>query len=155
RDARMGPNVESVRQNLSLIVDRGKPVQGLSANNSNTWGATYGNTVLAWRSAVGVTKDGALLFGAGDGLSAVTLANIMVRAGAVRAMEMDINHVWVTFESFRPAPHKPDGAVATNILQGMWVHPQRFLHVDERDFVAMLLRDPARLRRVPAARIGS
>jgi hypothetical protein len=146
----MGPNVESVRQNLSLIVDGGKPVPNLSADNSDIWGATYGNTVLAWRSAVGVTRDGALLFGASDGLTSVSLANIMVRAGAVRAMEMDINHTWVTFEQFTPDKRNPDGAVAKNLLPGMWSHPQRYLHLDERDFVAMLARPTSTLHRVPA-----
>ena len=100
----MSPQVMSVRQNLTLIVDQGKAVSGLSADKGSTWGATYGNTVLAWRSAVGITRDGALLYGCGDGLSANSLADIMVRAGAVRAMQLDINHVWVTFESFRPGP---------------------------------------------------
>jgi Phosphodiester glycosidase len=147
----MGPDVQSVRQNLSLLVDQGKPARSLSADYTSTWGATYGNTVLAWRSAVGVTKDGALLFGAGDGLSAVSLADIMIRAGAVRAMEMDINHVWVTFESFRPAPGTPYGAHGTNILDGMWIHPERFLQVDERDFFAMFLRPDAQLQEVAAS----
>jgi len=155
RDASMSSDVASVRQNLTLIVDRGKPVNDLSADTGDLWGATYGNTVLAWRSAVGVTKDGALLFGAGDGLSAVSLADIMVRAGAVRAMQMDINHVWVNFESFRPEPTNPYGAVAKNILPDMWVHPQRFLVTDERDFFAMLLRKPVDLQHVPADMVGT
>jgi Phosphodiester glycosidase len=154
RDFHMGPNIESVRQNLSLIVDHGRPAPNLSADNSDLWGATYGNTVLAWRSAVGVTRDGALLFGASDGLSSVTLANIMIRAGAVRAMEMDINHVWVTFEQFTPDAHNADGTVAKNFLPGMWPHPQRYLHPDERDFVAMLARPASALHKVPASSIG-
>ena len=154
RDVSMSNDVQSVRQNLTLIVNDGKPVGGLTADTGDTWGATYGNTVLAWRSAVGVTKDGALLFGCGDGLSAVSLADIMVRAGAVRAMEMDINHVWVTFESFRPAPSNSYGAVAKNILDGMWVHPQRFLQIDERDFFAMLLRPVSELQHVAADSVG-
>ena len=91
-----------------------------------------------------------MLFGAGDGLSAVSLADIMIRAGAVRAMEMDINHVWVTFESFKPAPGTPYGAHGTNILDGMWIHPERFLQVDERDFFAMFLRPDSQLQEVPA-----
>ncbi|HXJ64877.1 MAG TPA: phosphodiester glycosidase family protein [Actinomycetota bacterium] len=153
RDFHMGPNVESVRQNLSLIVDGGKPVPNLSADNSNLWGATYGNTVLAWRSAVGVTRDGALLFGASDGLSSISLANIMIRAGAVRAMEMDINHTWVSFEQYTPDRSNPDGAVAKSLLSGMWPHPQRYLHLDERDFVAMLARSAAALPKVPASSI--
>jgi len=155
RDVSMSSDVQSVRQNLTLVVDNGEPVNGLTADTGNTWGATYGNTVLAWRSAVGVTQDGALLFGCGDGLSAISLADIMIRAGAVRAMEMDINHVWVTFESFRPAFGSPYGAVAKNILAGMWDHPERFLQIDERDFVAMLLRPRSQLQHVSADNLGS
>ncbi len=150
RDVRMTPDVVAVRQNLRLIVDNGRPVAGLTADTSNTWGATYGNTVLAWRSAVGVTKDGALLFGAGDGLSAISLAGLMQRAGAVRAMEMDINHVWVTFETYRPDPASHFGAVSAELLPGMWYHPERYLKLDERDFVAMFLRPTSSLRMVPA-----
>jgi len=146
----MSPDVMSVRQNLTLIVDHGKPAAGLDGNYTN-WGSTYANTVLAWRSAVGVTKDGALLFGSGDGLSAASLADIMLRAGAVRAMELDINHVWVTFESFRPAPGTQYGAHGTNILNGMWVHPERYLQVDERDFFAMFLRPASQLHDVAAS----
>ena len=70
-------------------------------------------------------------------------------------MEMDINHVWVTFESFRPAPGNPYGAHGTNILEGMWYHPERFLQVDERDFFAMLLRPDSALKRVPVDRVGA
>jgi hypothetical protein len=150
RDVRMTPDVVAVRQNLRLIVDDGHPVAGLTADTSNTWGATYGNTVLAWRSAVGVTKDGALLFGSGDGLSAVTLASIMQRAGAVRAMEMDINHVWVTFDTYKADPDSPYGATSQALLPGMWYHPDRYLKLDERDFIAMFARAPSTLRMVPA-----
>jgi len=155
RDFSMSGDVASVRQNLTLIVDHGKPVGNLSADTGDLWGATYGNTVLAWRAAVGVTKDGALLFGCGDGLSAVSLADIMQRAGAVEAMQMDINHVWVTFESFKPDATNPDGAVGKNILHGMWIHPNRFLVPDERDFFAMLLRRPSDLQHVPSDSVGT
>ena len=150
RDVRMTSDVVAVRQNLRLIVDGGHPVQGLTADTSNTWGATFGNTVLAWRSAVGVTKDGALLFGAGDGLSAITLASIMQRAGAVRAMEMDINHVWVTFDTYTSHPHSQYGATSEALLPGMWYHPDRYLRLDERDFIAMFARPASSLRMVPA-----
>jgi Phosphodiester glycosidase len=155
RDVSMGANVASVRQNLRLIVDNGRPVSGLTADTSNTWGATYGNTVLAWRSAVGVTKQGALLYGAGDGLSAVSLASVMARAGAVRAMEMDINHVWVTFETYRVDTRSIYGAVSDALLPGMWDHPERYLKLDERDFVAMFARPLSTLTMVPAQPSGS
>jgi hypothetical protein len=39
RDAVMSPQVAAVRQNLSLVVDQGRPVLGLTANSSGAWGA--------------------------------------------------------------------------------------------------------------------
>ena len=62
RDVTMGPNVRSVRQNLDLVVDNGHPVQGLNANDTTRWGFTLGNQVYVWRSGVGVTADGALVY---------------------------------------------------------------------------------------------
>jgi hypothetical protein len=97
-----------------------------------------------------VTKDGALLFGAGEGLTAISLAGIMARAGAVRAMEMDINHLWVSFETYKVDPGSSYGAVSSALLPGMWYHPERYLKLDERDFVAMLARPASTLTMVPA-----
>src|SRR5204863_9182808 len=60
RDASLGPDTASVRQNLSLIVDDGAPVAGLQSDSNVAWGATVGNKSFVWRSAVGVTPQGAL-----------------------------------------------------------------------------------------------
>jgi hypothetical protein len=84
RDVGMGPDVAWARQNLVLIVDGGRPVPALTSSRAE-WGATLGNRVLVWRSGVGITADGALVYAAGSGLSAASLADVLVRAGAVRA----------------------------------------------------------------------
>ncbi|HSS08928.1 MAG TPA: phosphodiester glycosidase family protein, partial [Acidimicrobiales bacterium] len=102
RDFQMGPDVAYARQNLSLIVDNGQPAPDITRNNQAKWGATLGNNVFVWRSGVGVTADGALVFVGGNGLSAASLAGVMARAGAVRAMELDINPGWVHFNVFGP-----------------------------------------------------
>ena len=39
----------------------------------------------------------------GAGLNITDLADLLVRAGAVRAMELDINTDWVNFSTYRPA----------------------------------------------------
>ena len=68
-------------------------------------GATFGNAVYVWRSGVGVTADGALVYVGGPGLNITDLANLLVRAGAVRAMELDINTTWVNTRPLtRPPP---------------------------------------------------
>ncbi|MGH9127980.1 MAG: phosphodiester glycosidase family protein [Acidimicrobiales bacterium] len=138
---RMSPTVAAVRQNLTLIVEGGSPVPGLDSGSYTKWGATVGNSVLVWRSGVGVTANGALLYAAGAGLSAYSLANVLARAGAVRAMEMDINSDWTDYFSFNPAPGQPaqpsNGAkLVPDMVQG----PSRYFSSEPRDFIAMLAR---------------
>ena len=102
RDATLTPDVVSVRQNLDLLVDHGKPVPGLNPNDTTRWGYTLGNAVYVWRSGVGITASGALVYAGGPGLNITTLADILARAGAVRAMELDINTDWVNFAAYDP-----------------------------------------------------
>jgi hypothetical protein len=151
RDASLTPDVVSVRQNLDLLVDNGKPITGLNPNDTTQWGATLGNAVDVWRSGVGITANGALVYAGGPGLNITTLADILARAGAVRAMELDINTDWVSFATYHP--HSPTGlATATNgadLLPGMVGQPDRFLQSGwARDFFTMSARTLA----VPAAK---
>jgi len=139
RDFSMTPEVESVRQNISLIVDNGAPAPGIENDSNGKWGATLGGDVLVWRSAIGQTADGALLYVASDALSAPALADMLVRAGAVRAMELDINHAWVNFNTyeFDPATGKATG---TKGLPDMMKSGNRYLSPDSRDFVGLFPR---------------
>jgi hypothetical protein len=140
RDVSMTPDVVSVRQNLDLLVDNGQVVPGAYNASSSAWGATLGNADYVWRSALGVTADGALVYVGGPGLDIVDLATILVRAGAVRAMELDINTDWVNFSSYQPSV--PDGpATGTNgaeLLAGMTGTPGRYFQPWwARDFITM------------------
>ena len=82
RDDSLGPLVSSVRQNLSLLVDGGNLVTGLSDSNSPRWGATLGNQIYTWRSGVGVDAHHNLIYVAGPGLDVFTLAAVLQRGGA-------------------------------------------------------------------------
>lgn len=103
RDVTMTSQVEAVRQNLVLLVNHGKPVAGLNANDTTQWGATLGNQVFVSRSGIGITANGALVYVGGPSLNITDLANLLVRAGSVRAMELDINSDWVNFATFDPS----------------------------------------------------
>jgi hypothetical protein len=128
RDASMSPDIASVRQNLDLLVDGGQPVPGLNASDTTRWGATLGNQIYVWRSGVGVTEDGALVYVGGPGLNVTTLADLLVRAGAVRAMELDINTDWVHFATYSPST--PTGAASAangaSLLPNMVGTPSRY-----------------------------
>jgi hypothetical protein len=143
RDVQMGPQVAFARQNLSLIVDNGAPVSDIASSNYK-WGATLGNKVLVWRSGIGVTANGALLYAAGNNLSAPALAATLARAGAVRAMELDINSFWVDFFTYGPpATGQPATAPSVSKLIGdMRASTDRYFADNSRDFIAVFRRSP-------------
>jgi hypothetical protein len=136
RDVSMNANVQAVRQNLNLLVDGGQAVDGLANNAGNAWGATLGNKKLVWRSGVGVDAKGNVLFIAGNRLSAVSLAELFRRAGAVRAMELDINPYWTSYILYSATadPRHPD---ARNLLPDMQRSPHRYDTTSTRDFFAV------------------
>ncbi len=140
RDAKLDASVVAVRQNLQLIVDQGQITSGVMADSFRPWGKTLGDSSMVWRSGLGVSKDGALVYAAGPGLSAGSLAEVLRRAGAVRAMELDINTEWTSAYYYSLAPGSGHVVSATKLLPNMVRSATRYLAPDERDFVAMFLR---------------
>jgi Phosphodiester glycosidase len=130
----VGPDVVYARQNLPLIVNHGRPNPNLS--DGPEWGATLGNQILVWRSAVGVDKHGNLIYAAAADQSVGSLAAIMIKAGAVRAMELDINTYWTSFISYR----NPGAGDASNLLPDMVRSPERYLTPDDRDFFGVYVK---------------
>jgi hypothetical protein len=134
REVSMSPDVMTVRQNLALIIDHGRPAAGLQQNWQNQWGATIGNAKYVWRTSLGVTSNGDLVFVTGDRLSAATLADLLRRAGAVRAMELDINPYWTSFVLYRNAA---GDRIERNLLPDMVRSPARYDTTSLRDFIAL------------------
>ena len=115
----MGPNVVAVLQNLVPMVDHGVVSPSASYHDTAVWGSTLNTSTVVARSGVGVTANGALIYVAGPALTAKTLAEALQRAGAVRAMTLDINPEWVTFNIYS----HPDPATPTYII-GHKLYPQ-------------------------------
>jgi hypothetical protein len=116
-DVSMTPNVVSVRQNLVPLVAGGRPTPPAASADWQAWGSTCGATSCAasvpgierqWRTGLGITADGALVYVAGPALNPLQLAQLLVRAGVVRGMQLDINPAWPDFVSYDP----PAGALA-------------------------------------------
>ena len=116
---------------------------GLDASDTTKWGATLGDAVYVWRSGVGITADGALVYVGGPGLNITDLADLLARAGAVRAMELDINTDWVNFSVYQPST--PAGQATpsdgSELLPGMVGTPDRYFESWwARDFITMSAR---------------
>ena len=150
-DVAMTPNVAAVRQNLVLLVAAGQPTAAAASPVWQAWGNTCAATTCSasvpgieyqWRSGVGVTADGALVYVAGPSLDPLQLAQLLARAGTVRGMELDINPYWPVFATYAPVP----GAVAAP-ANGSSLHPSSvqgpatfFTSSWARDFVTMSAR---------------
>ena len=143
RDVSMSPQVASVRQNLSLVVDQGRAVSGLADNSSGAWGSAKNQFQYTWRSGVGTDRSGNLVYVAGDKLTLAGLAQAMVEAGVQRGMELDIHPGMVTFNTFHPAPGGPFGLAAAKLLPAMPQPATRYLQPDQRDFFAVTVRSGA------------
>lgn len=100
---RMTDGVTSVRQNLRLLVEDAKVTSSAEAAVKSNWGGTLGGAYYVWRTGAGVRANGDLVFAVGDSLSAKTLAHVLRAAGAVRAMQLDINPDWAAGFWFSPA----------------------------------------------------
>jgi len=131
-----GPNVAFARQSLPLIIDDGRLNPAL--NDSSQWGFTLGNAVRVWRTGAGIDSHGNLIYAAADYQTVGTLARILQRAGAVRAMQLDINPEWPTLITY--AHH--GGLDPTRVVPNYQQPPTRYLVSDDRDFFAVYQRVP-------------
>jgi hypothetical protein len=131
-----GPAVAFARQSLPLIIDNGRLSPAL--NDSTQWGFTLGNAVRVWRTGIGIDRRGNLIYAAADYQTVTTLAEILKRAGAVRAMQLDINPEWPTLNTYK---HR-HGLLPTMVVPNYQQAPTRYLVPDDRDFFAVYRRLP-------------
>jgi len=88
-----GEQVASVRQNLPPLVVGGQPSPNIA--DVSAWGATLGGGAAVARSALGEDASGDLLYAGSMSAEPSDIAAALVSAGAVTAMELDINPEWV------------------------------------------------------------
>jgi hypothetical protein len=128
---RPGEQVASVRQNLTLLVSRGRVSP--STANWPAWGATLGGGEDVARSGLGENRAGELLFAGTMSASPGDLARALVLAGARTAMELDINPEWVQLD----VAHRPGGPLQAAI-PGQNRPADQYLLGWTRDFIAVL-----------------
>ena len=94
---------------------------------------------------MGVTENGALVYAGGPALTMTSLADVLVRAGAVRALELDINTDWVQYSIFNaPLGAAVNGGSGKSLLSTMVGPPSRYFTTWwNRDFFTVSLRSAA------------
>jgi hypothetical protein len=136
---RMTPSVTGVRQNLRPIVQDSRIPASIDQNVQANWGATLGGGYYVWRSGIGVTAAGRIIYVYGPALSARSLAGLLRRAGCAEAMELDINPEWTNFMYYRPG-HHPGNPTPVNLLPDQMQAAGRYYAPTSRDFTAVFAR---------------
>ena len=122
-------DIAYLRQNLPLIVDGGAPNSWV--NDHSPWVKnTVNNQRMVWRSGIGIDANGGLVYAASNQITERGLADLLVRAGAVRAMALDENSAFVDFFTYA----SPDGKSPSKLLPSMSHEMNRYLVPDSRDF---------------------
>jgi hypothetical protein len=129
--------VFSVLQNQHLLIDQGQPVASVSSCGMACWGETLGGGTSVARSGLGITSGGRLVWAAGEQLTPSGLADVLVAAGAVRAVELDINPFWVAGYLY---PHHPSGPSPVPVLPDQHGIAGELLEPNARDFLVVVAR---------------
>jgi len=127
--------VFSVLQNQRLLVDRGVAAASVSNCVMACWGETIGSRTFVARSGLGVNASGQLVWAAGENLSPAGLAAALIGAGAVRAIELDINPYWVAGYLY---VHHLGGPSPAPVVPGQAGIAGKLLAPDSRDFLAIV-----------------
>jgi hypothetical protein len=131
-----GADVVMARQNLPMLVDDGVATQASTVPND--WGLTLYGAPAVWRTGVGIDAKGNLIYVAAPAQTAASLAQILIEAGAVRAMQLDINPEWPIYVTYGGA-----NAVSPSIfVPNPNSVPTRFLFPATKDFFAVYRRLP-------------
>ncbi len=92
-------DVVTARQNGPFLVLDGKTT-AITSMGIDYWAGTATGGYITWRSGVGITPNGDLIYAVGPSLTPTALADALRLAGSVNAMELDINAFWVRFNIF-------------------------------------------------------
>jgi len=127
----LGNDVAFVRQNCPMLIENGV-IGTQNETNKKLWGRTMTTDIYTWRSGIGITAKGNLIFVAGNALVPSTLAAALKAAGAVNAMQLDINPNWVRFNIFNNFSNNHYTSVL--VMQGLLDGSYSYLHGYKKDF---------------------
>ena len=100
---------------------------------------TLGGGYYVWRSGVGITQGGRVIFVYGPSLNVKELASLLRHAGAVEAMQLDINPEWMSFDYYKAAGH-PSNPTPHALLPTQQGSAYRYYSLSSRDFTVVYTR---------------
>jgi len=107
------------RQTPRCLVEEGALNPGLRQEATTLWGAAVGGNTVIRRSAIGLSKDGKVLYvGIGDAARAPVIAAGMRHAGAFAAAQLDVNWSFPRFLLFEPREKGSKELVARALCKG-------------------------------------
>ncbi len=134
----VGQDNIAIRQNGGMLVEDSQIIPSLNNQQYGIWGRTTTNSMYTWRSGIGITAKGNLIYAVGPSLVPETLAAALQRAGAVNAMQLDINPFWVRFVVFNP--YWQGKYIHYSILKNMYDGGTNFLQGYQKDFFYLYKR---------------
>lgn len=134
-----GRAVAAVRQNLGLLIDRGRIPPNVDTCIKVCWGDPLHEQPIVARSALGITAGGDLVWAAGHNLSVRALAEALAGKGVIRAMELDINPRWVAGYLYEHS-RRDIAPVPIPLVPGQTGIPGQFLAPYFRDFFSVITR---------------
>jgi len=138
----MNANVVAVRQNLTLLISNGVVASNLNPNDTTAWGTSLHYIVNTPRSGLGETASGNLVYVEGE-MNIVSLAKILLDAGAVNAMVLDMNPAWPFFSWYTPSTANGPATLTNGGLLNTYMtpKPQRIFESSyNRDFITLSAR---------------
>lgn len=139
------------RQNASLLIDNGA-INPLTSDGA-AWGGTILNSAYTWRSGLGLTSNGTLIYAAGSYMTALTLGEALKAAGAVTAMQTDINPFWVRAFLYNRDFH--GNLTITKLNPAMYGIGTEYLTSTERDFFYLTRFAPPAPKQIKPREVNS
>jgi hypothetical protein len=129
------PHMIAFRQTPPCLVERGEPNKRLLNEFTRNWGASVSGDTIIRRSALGLSRDKRFLFyGLGDAVSARSIGDALLAAGAYDAAQLDVNSA---YPRFMLVAHDPAGSLALTdpLIPGLHYKPSEYVVTPEpRDF---------------------
>ncbi len=133
----LGKDIAFIRQNCPILIEDGR-ISILDEKNKHLWGRTPSASIFTWRSGLGLTKEGNLVYAVGNNLSPLSLSYALKAAGADNAIQLDINPFWVRFNFFTP---QGNGLyLSSTLTKDLFNGGAKYLSGYDKDFFYLYLR---------------